>query len=82
MQTRLITYTLLTKFLVVASLMVMSSSAMANLNKNDPWSIAMGFRIARISYPTAEKQVADVIPLLFFDNKYVFILGHTGGIKL
>lgn len=62
--------------------MAVSSPVMANLNKYDPWGIAMGFRIARIPYPTAEKHVADVIPLLFYDNKYVFLRGHTGGIKL
>ena len=56
--------------------------AMANLNQYDPWGIAMGFRIARIPYPTSEKQVSDVIPLLFFNNKYVFIRGQTGGLKV
>jgi outer membrane protein len=55
---------------------------MANLNKYDPWGIAMGFRIARIPYPASEQQVSDVIPLLYFDNKYVFLRGQTGGIKL
>ena len=64
------------------SVVLMCSPVMANLNKNDPWGIAMGFRIARIPYPTSDTQVSDVIPLLFFDNKYVFLRGQTGGIKL
>jgi outer membrane protein len=64
------------------ALISLSAPAVANLNKNDPWGIAMGFRIARIPYPASEKQVSDVIPLLFFDNKYVFLRGTTGGIKL
>ena len=68
--------------LLAALILAISSPAMANLNKNDPWGIAMGFRIARIPYPASEKQVSDVIPLLFFDNKYVFLRGKTGGIKL
>ncbi len=54
----------------------------ANLNEYDPWGIAMGFRIARIPFPASDKQVADVIPLLFFNNKYVFLRGMTGGLKL
>ena len=74
--------TLLRSLLVPVLIMVMTSPALANLNKYDPWGIAMGFRIARIPYPTSDKQVADVIPLLFFDNKYVFLRGQTGGIKL
>ena len=42
----------------------------------------MDIRIAGIPYPSAEQQVADVVPLLYFDNKYVFLRGLTGGIKL
>ncbi len=61
------------KSLILAVVLVVSPTAKANLNKNDPWGIAMGFRIARIAYPTSDKQVSDVIPLLFFDNKYVFL---------
>ena len=73
---------MLKKSLIAITLLLAASPAMANLNENDPWGIAMGFRIARIPYPASEKQVADVIPLLYFDNKYVFIRGLTGGLKL
>ncbi len=72
---------MLKKLLIIASLLLISSPALANLNEYDPWGIAMGFRIARIPYPATEDQVSDVIPLLFFDNKYVFLRGNTGGIK-
>ena len=51
-------------------------------NKNDPWGIAMGFRSAKIPYPSEADTVTDVMPLLYFDNKYVFLRGLTGGIKL
>ena len=74
--------TLLNQIPVFVTIVIMTSPVMANLNMNDPWGIAMGFRIARIPYPASDKQVADVIPLLFFDNKYVFLRGLTGGIKL
>ncbi len=73
---------MLRKLLIFTVLLLMSSPTMANLNINDPWGIAMGFRIARIPYPAAEEQVSDVIPLLFYDSKYVFLRGLTGGIKL
>ena len=42
----------------------MALSARANLNAYDTWDIAMGFRIARIPCPTAEKQVSDVDPVV------------------
>jgi outer membrane protein len=75
------TYTLKI-LLIIALLMTVSLPALANLNKNDPWGIAMGLRIARIPYPASDEDVADVIPLFFYDNKYVFLRGLTGGIKL
>ena len=75
----------LTKFITIMILTTLASAVFANTdkyNKNDPWGIAMGFRIARIPYPAAEDQVSDVVPLLYFDSKYVFMKGPTGGIKL
>ena len=68
--------------LIIALLMTVSLPALANLNKNDPWGIAMGLRIARIPYPASDEDVADVIPLFFYDNKYVFLRGLNVGIKL
>ena len=73
---------MLKKAAVLALLLLVSSGATANLNEYDPWGIAMGFRIAKIPYPTSDQQVSDVIPLLFFNNKYVFLRGLTGGLKL
>ena len=70
------------KSLAALLALLVCSPAMANLNQYDPWGIAMGFRIARIPYPASEKQVSDVIPLLFFNNRYVFIRGQTGGLKV
>ncbi len=46
------------------------------------WGIAVGFRIARIPFATQEEQVADFIPLMFYDGDTFFIRGLTGGIKL
>jgi len=55
----------------------------SEVDKTEPWwGIAFGYRFARIPYPSSEQQVADVIPLLFYENKYVFIRGLTGGIKV
>jgi outer membrane scaffolding protein for murein synthesis (MipA/OmpV family) len=46
------------------------------------WGIAMGFRIARIPYPSAEKQVSDVVPLMFYDGDLFYIRGLESGIRL
>ncbi len=46
------------------------------------WGIAGGFRIARIPYPAQEEQVADFMPLMFYDGDTFFIRGLTGGAKL
>lgn len=82
MQKDLTTYLMLRRFFILTMVAFMSSPAMANLNEYDPWGIALGYRLARIQYPASDKQVSDVIPLLFYNNKYVFLRGNTGGIKL
>jgi MipA family protein len=48
------------------------------------WGIGMGMRYAEIPYATSsgDRTVADIVPLMFFDNKYFFIRGLEGGIKL
>ena len=47
-----------------------------------PWGIAIGFRSGKIPYATDEDRVSDVLPLLYFDNEYVFVKGRQAGIKL
>ena len=48
------------------------------------WGIAMGMRYAEIPYYTAngDRTVADVVPLMFFDNDYFYIRGLEGGVKI
>lgn len=48
------------------------------------WGIAMGLRYAQIPYVTldGDRSVADIVPLLFFDNKYFYIRGLEGGVKI
>ena len=48
------------------------------------WGLAMGMRYAEIPYSTGtgDRTVADVVPLLFYDNEYFYIRGMEGGIKL
>lgn len=72
-------------FIVIGILLAFIMPAFADegeTGENEPWGIAFGYRIARIPYPSSEQQVADVIPLLFYENKYVFIRGLTSGIKV
>lgn len=48
------------------------------------WGIAIGMRYAEIPFATAsgDRSVTDVVPLMFYDNKLVFIHGLEGGVKL
>jgi outer membrane protein len=48
------------------------------------WGIAIGMRYAEIPFVTAngDRTVADVVPLMFFDNDYVYVRGLEAGIKL
>ena len=48
------------------------------------WGIAMGMRYAEIPYATGtgDRTVADIVPLMFFDNKYFYVRGLEGGVKI
>jgi outer membrane protein len=73
------------KLFIICILLILATYSVADedkYNTNDPWGIAMGFRSARIPYTSSADRVTDVIPLLYFDNKYVFLRGLTSGIKL
>jgi outer membrane protein len=70
------------KIFALLVLFVFSLSAYADGIPEKDWGIAAGFRIARIPYPTDEQQVADFIPLMFYDGDIFFIRGLTGGAKL
>jgi len=70
------------QLLATFCLLIFSFSAVAASIPEKDWGIAMGFRIARIPYPANDKQVSDVIPLMFYDGDTFFIRGLTGGIKL
>ena len=69
---------------ILACLLLLSLAAPAQAKEvaEKNWGIAAGFRIARIPFATDEEQVADFIPLMFYDGDTFFIRGLTGGIKL
>jgi len=67
---------------IVFSLFLPVIAGAAELRDNDPWGIAIGFRSGKIPYATDEDRVSDVLPLLYFDNEYVFVKGRQAGIKL
>jgi len=48
------------------------------------WGIAIGMRYAEIPYATGtgDRTVADIVPLMFFDNDYFYIRGLEGGVKI
>ena len=70
------------KLFILFILFAFSFPAYAYEVPEKDWGIAAGFRIAKIPYPTAEKQVSDFIPLMFYDGDIFFIRGLTGGAKL
>ncbi len=72
----------ITAIIIAMSLFAGFSLPSAASVEEKDWGIAMGFRIARIPYKTSEKQVADVVPLMFYNGDRFFIRGLTGGIKL
>lgn len=48
------------------------------------WGLAIGLRYAEIPYVTGDgdQTVADIVPLMFFDNEYIYIRGLEGGVKI
>ncbi|MBI1425020.1 MAG: MipA/OmpV family protein [Gammaproteobacteria bacterium] len=48
------------------------------------WGIGIGLRYAEIPFYTAsgDRSVTDVVPLMFYDDKHLYIRGLEGGIKL
>ena len=60
---------------------LLANSAMAD-QANNPWGISAGYRIARIPFPTADEQVSDFIPKLYFEGDTFFLHGLSGGAKL
>ncbi len=48
------------------------------------WGIGIGMRYSEIPYVTAngDRTVADIVPLLFFENDYFYVRGMEGGVKI
>jgi len=48
------------------------------------WGIGIGLRYAEIPFYTAngDRSVSDVVPLMFYDDKHLYIRGLEGGLKL
>lgn len=48
------------------------------------WGLALGMRYAEIPYinVNGDRSVADIVPLMFFNNEYVYINGLEGGLKI
>ena len=67
---------------IVLSSFLPAAGFAAELQENDPWGIAIGLRSAKIPFTTSEDRVSDIVPLLYFDNEYIFVKGRQAGIKL
>jgi len=76
------------RFLLLLPLVFYSAFASAESESTErnyleeTWGIGIGARYADIPYVAQDQTVADLIPLLFFENETFFIRGLEGGIKL
>lgn len=75
--------------MLIIAVMALPYWSMADSETIDPdtsepnnWGIAVGFRSAKIPYPTADDRVSDFIPLMFYEGERFFIRGLTGGVRL
>lgn len=57
-------------------------SLKASIEKEKEWGIAAVIRTASIPYVTDTETVSTFIPMMFFENEYVFIDGMEGGLYL
>lgn len=57
-------------------------SSKASIEKEKEWGIAAVIRTASIPYVTNTETVSTFIPMMFFENEYVFIDGMEGGLYL
>lgn len=57
-------------------------SLKASIEKEKEWGIAAVIRTASIPYVTNTETVSTFIPMMFFENEYVFIDGMEGGLYL
>ncbi len=46
------------------------------------WGIGVAVRTATIPYPTEDDVVSTFVPMLFFENEYIFLHGLESGLKL
>lgn len=59
-------------------------STSAHAYSQQDWGIAIGLRYAEIPYFTAngDRTVADIVPLMFYNDKHLYIRGLEGGLKI
>jgi len=52
--------------------------------REQTWGIGIGLRYAEIPFYTSsgDRTVADIVPLMFYDDKHLYIRGLEGGLKL
>ncbi|OLQ87748.1 MltA-interacting MipA family protein [Vibrio ponticus] len=69
--------------LALASSCTLSTSVMASQSEQD-WGIAAMYRIATVPYstPVGDQTVSTFVPMMYFNNDYVFVDGVEGGLHL
>jgi len=58
------------------------ANASEKIYSEQKWGIGLALRSATIPYVTEENTVSSVVPMLFFENEYIFLHGLESGLKL
>jgi len=58
------------------------TNATEKIYSEQKWGIGFALRSATIPYATEENTVSSVVPMLFFENEYIFLHGLESGLKL
>lgn len=76
------------KNIVLPAIFILSSLAAENneteisMYSEQNWGIGAVYRTGSIPYITEESSVSSLVPMLFFENEYIFLHGLESGIKL
>jgi outer membrane protein len=72
----------LTALFILSSLAADSNEiALSKYNEQD-WGVGVVYRSGNIPYMTEDSVVSSLVPMLFFENEYIFLHGIESGIKL
>ncbi len=72
----------LSGILLVSSLSAENNQTEISVYSEQNWGFGFAYRSASIPYVTEDSVVSSLVPMLFFENEYIFLHGLESGIKL